>query len=136
MNLYGIMSDEVEAYWPLILPLLEKPFVRMKMYLDYDIEYVLEQIKAAKMQCWVAHEKDEVIAVFITQILVRPKRKILYVPFIGAKRGTIKHWIGALDYFKAFAAETGCDVVKGIGRKGWERELCPDSVKLEYEFKV
>ena len=136
MNLYGIQSSDIAMYWPVVAPLVMKPFVRLEAYKDYDVEDVLENIRAGKQQCWIAHEDDRVTAVFITQIIVRKKRKVLFVPLIGAETGTIKQWIGAIEVFKAFADEKGCDAILGIGRKGWEKVLNPDRVRIEYEFKV
>lgn len=136
MNLHGIHPDEISVYWPHILPLLNKPFVRMELVKDYDTDYVYERVKDARMQCWIAHKNDQITAVFVTQVIENPKRKILTIPYVGAETGTIDTWIEAIDTFKAFAKENGCEAVRGWGRKGWERVLKPDSVRIEFDIEV
>lgn len=136
MNLHGIQPDEIMIYWPYIQPLLNKPFVRMELLKDYDVEYVLEEVKAQRMQCWIAHSNDKIDAVFVTQIINHPKRKILTIPYVGAEPGTIDTWIEAIDVFKAFAKENGCAAIRGWGRKGWEKVLKPDSVRIEFDIEV
>jgi hypothetical protein len=136
MNLYGIQPDEITVYWPYILPLLAKPFVRMELLKDYDPSYVLGEVKAKRMQCWIAHANDKIDAVFVTQIISHPKRKILTIPYVGAETGTIDTWIDAMDTFKAFAIEHGCAAIRGWGRKGWEKVLKPDSVRIEFDIEV
>ena len=136
MNLHGIQPDEIMAYWPLVVPLLEKPFTRMELLKDYDVGYVLDEVKAKRMQCWIAHSGDKIDAVFVTQIINNPKRKLLTIPYVGAERGTIDTWIDAMDTFKAFAKEHGCTAIRGWGRKGWERVLHPDSVRIEFDIEV
>ena len=76
------------------------------------------------------------IAVFVTQMIKHPKRKILTIPYVGAENGTIDTWIEAMDTFKAFAKEHGCEAVRGWGRKGWEKVLKPDSVRIEFDIEV
>jgi len=136
MNLYGIHPKEISVYWPYILPLLNKPFTRMEILKDYDTSYVLGEVKAKRMQCWIAHENDKITAVFVTQIINNPKRKILTIPYVGAESGTIDTWIEAMDVFKAFAKEHGCTAIRGWGRKGWEKVLKPDSVRIEFDIEV
>jgi len=136
MNLAGIHPDEIDLFWPHIIPLLDKPFVRMEIVKDYDTDYVLEQVKNHMMQCWIAHEDDKITAVFITQIVQHPKRKLLTIPYVGAINGTIKTWIDAMDTFKAFAKEKDCEAIRGWGRKGWEKVLKPSSVRIEFDIEV
>ena len=135
-NLYGIQPEEITVYWPYILPLLNKPFTRMEIVKDYDVGYVLEEVKAKRMQCWIAHADDKIDAVFVTQIINNPKRKLLTIPYVGAESGTIDTWIDAMDTFKAYAKEHDCAAIRGWGRKGWEKVLKPDSVRIEFEIEV
>ena len=136
MNLYGIQPEDITVYWPYILPLLAKPFVRMELLKDYDPSYVLGEVKAKRMQCWIAYANDKIDAVFVTEIIDFPKRKILTIPYVGAETGTIDTWIEAMDTFKAFAKEHGCAAIRGWGRKGWEKVLKPDSVRIEFDIEV
>lgn len=135
-NLHGIQPDQLPIYWPYVLPLLEKPFIRLELFKDYGTDYVLEQVRALKMQCWIAHEDNKITAVFITQVLDNPNRKVLAIPYVGAESGTIDTWIDAMDTFKAFARENGCTIIRGWGRKGWEKVLKPDSVRIEFDIEV
>ena len=108
----------------------------MELVKDYDTDYVYERVKDARMQCWIAHEDDRITAVFVTQVIKNPKRKILTIPYVGAENGTIDTWIEAIDTFKDFAKEHGCEAVRGWGRKGWEKVLKPDSVRIEFDIEV
>jgi len=136
VNLHGIQPDEIEMAWPLIQPLLEKPFVRMEILKDYDTEYVFDCLKDQTMQAWVAHDNDRITAVFVTQVNVFKKRKVLSIPFVGAEFGTIDTWIEAIDTFKEFAKANDCSAIRGWGRKGWEKVLKPDSVRIEFDIEV
>jgi len=136
MNLHGIQAEEIGLYWPHIVPLLNKPFVRMEVVKDYDVDYLLKMLRDSMMQCWIAHENDKIIAVFITQIHSYPKRNVLSIPFVGAENGTIDTWIDAMDTFKEFAKENDCSAIRGWGRKGWEKVLHPDSVRIEFDIEV
>lgn len=136
VNLYGIQPEEITVYWPYILPLLNKPFTRMEIIKDYDVGYVLGEVKAKRMQCWIAHADDKIDAVFVTQIINNPKRKLLTIPYVGAESGTIDTWIDAMDTFKAFAKAHDCAAIRGWGRKGWAKVLKPDSVRIEFDIEV
>lgn len=136
-NLYGIQPEEITVYWPYILPLLNKPFTRMEILKKYyDIDHVLEEIKAKRMQCWIAHADDKIDAVFVTKISPHPKGSVFEIPLVGAEKGTINAWIDAIDVFKAFAKEHGCSMVKGCGRLGWVKVLKPDIVQTEFYIEV
>ena len=134
--LHGVQPEEIDPLWPLLEPLLLKPLVRTEIIKDYDTSYVRDMMKDYKMQCWIAHEEDKINAVFITQIDDYPKRKVLSIPLVGAVNGTIDTWIGAMDTFKEFAKAHDCEAIRGWGRKGWEKVLKPDSVRIEFDIEV
>lgn len=136
MNLHGLSPKEVQQYWQYIEPLLSKPFTRMEIIKDYDTDYVYDQLMENRMQCWISHENEKLTAVFITQINIFPKRKVLSIPYVGAVNGTIDTWIDAIEVFKDFAKANDCGAVRGWGRKGWERVLKPDSVRIEFDIEV
>lgn len=132
----GLTYDDALELWPLIEPLIEKPLVRTGAIKDFHPADILELIKSQAMQCWLIYDDDEVLCVAITQILAYPRRKVLGIPFVGAKPGTIKRWLQHMDVMEAFAIEHGCTAIRGWGRKGWEKVMNPDVVRVEFDIEV
>jgi hypothetical protein len=134
--LMGLQPDEVDDFWPHVKPFIEKAMIRTGVIHDYDPEYVLDQLKTLRMQCWIGHEGSDIKVVHITTIDEFPKRRVLGIPFVGAQEGSIDDWIGHIEIFKEFAKAHGCSVVRGWGRKGWERKLNPNTVRIEFDIEV
>lgn len=134
--LIGLQPGEVEEFWPHVRPFIEKAMARTGILKSYDPEYVFEKLKTFEFQCWIGHSNKQIKVVHITTIEVKPKRKILCIPFVGAVEGTIEDWIDHLEVFKEFAKAHGCTTVRGYGRKGWEKVLQPDDVRIEFDIEV
>jgi hypothetical protein len=134
--LNGVLSSEAAEWWPMCAPLLEKALTRTGACEDYSTDDLLELVQNREMQLWVMHDGDAILAAFLTQIMVFPRRKVLGIPFLGAKRGTYKRWLGHLDSVKEFAREHGCAAIRGWGRRGWEKRLNPYKVLAEFDVEV
>lgn len=134
--LIGLQQNEIEPFWPYVKPFIEKAMRRTGVDKDYDPEFVLNQLLTNKMQCWVGHKDQEIRVVHVTAIDEYPKRRVLGIPFVGAVGGSIDEWIDHIEVFKEFAREHECQAIRGWGRKGWEKVLDPDVVRIEFDIEV
>lgn len=134
--LAGIAAEEVELYWPLVEGLIEKAMKRTGLLNTLGPADFLEYLQERKMQLWIAHKADRVIAVAITEILVFPKARVIGVPILGAVRGSIKDWFKHVETIKDFGREHGCTYLRGWGRKGWEKLLKPDICRIEFDLEI
>ena len=131
----GIPHDEIEEWWPALAPLVRKPLEHEKVK-ELTTDDILDRIKSRDMQCWIAHEDGQILSVGITEIIEYPQRRVLGLPFLGAVKGSIDHWFEYFEVIKDFARAHDCDVVRIWGRKGWERVMKPDHVRIEADFEV
>lgn len=134
--LIGIPAGEAEEWWPLCEPLIEKALTRTQAIDDFLPSDLLKAVQTRDMQLWVVHDGGSVLCAAMTEVLVFPRRKVLGLPFLGAKPGSFRHWLFYFDTIKAFAREQGCTAVRGWGRKGWEKWLDPYAVRVEFDCEV
>lgn len=132
----GLPADDAEQLWPDLAPLYAKALKRTGADKDYSTDDILTLVKSQDMQCWFVHDRLRVVCAVITQILVYPQRKVLGVVLVGALPGTIKSWLDHIEVMKNFARDHGCTALRGWGRKGWERALNPDVVRVEFDIEV
>ena len=117
-------------------PMLDKALTRTGLDKDWSTESLLQLCQSGEMQCWVAHENDEILVVALTEIVEYPLRKVLGIPFVGAKRGSIRRWLGHLEMLKDYARENDCEAIRGGGRFGWKRAIKPDVARFEFDIEV
>lgn len=134
--LFPLRSDEIDAFWPKIGHLVEKPLTTPPEDRNYSIDDIRDALRSKDMQCWVAHDGQKILAVAITEVVCFPRRKVLYIPFVGAETGSIDLWLGHMEAMKAFAREMGCEAVRGGFREGWVRKLKPDTKRVEFEIQL
>ena len=134
--LFPIGGHEIDDFWPKIRHLIEKPLARTKADRDFAPEDVRQAIRDGTMQCWIAHDGENILVVGITEVLCYPRRKVLGIPFVGAERGTLDHWIDHMEAMKAYAREMGCSAIRVWGRDGWVKMLNPDVKRLEADIEV
>ena len=131
-----VKGCDVEQIWETIEPLIAKAMMRTGVIKSFDPEFVKLQVLSERWQCWVGTENDAIKVVYITFIENFPKRKVLEIPLVGAIDNLIDMWIDHIEVFKNFAKAHGCSAVRGGGRKGWEKKLNPDAVRIEFEIEV
>lgn len=134
--LFGISADEIDYWWDQVEPLIHKPLWRTGAIREYESDDILRFIKTRDMQCWIAHDGAEILAVGVTEIVQYPRRNVLAIVTVGAKNGSIDAWIDHLDTLKAFAERHDCGVIRAWGRKGWAKKLKPDAVRIEFDIEV
>jgi hypothetical protein len=118
--LMGVQSELLPKYWHMLAPLIDRAVQSTEC--DYDIDDVYKRALTKECQVWAWIEENEVCACFVTEIIIRPKRKILTVPLIGG-RG-LKAWRNGVDEtLGAYGKSHGCEYMEGYARKGWLRVL-------------
>jgi len=80
---------------------------------------MLEALRDGSTQLWVA-VADEVEAVFITQIVHRPRKTVAEV-LIGTGTGYERWYEKFIAVFEAWARSNGATRVRLIAREGWKR---------------
>ena len=70
---------------------------------------------------WLAWEHPNIVGCAITQIGFTQNSKACVVIACGGEH--IKTWIDGLDRIEDYARTEQCDVVRILGRKGWQRIL-------------
>lgn len=134
--LVGLAHDDVVQMWDDIKPLYERALVKTGAINDFLPEDILEAIEARDMQGWIVHDRHQIICAVATQILVYPRRKVFGIVLVGAEPGTISSWLQHFDILKDFALAHGCSAIRGWGRKGWEKTMNPDTVRIEFDIEV
>jgi len=116
----GVLSGDLEATWPLVVPLLEPVVLRSRG------KESLVELRAAlgtgSKQLWVWCSDAGVRALAITDVAVYPAARICRISICtGERRG---EWLApGLAAIEAWAREQGCDAVEPFCRPGWKREL-------------
>jgi hypothetical protein len=93
-----------------------------------NVTEIFSDIMEGKMLLWVIFEYNieaantEFMAFACTSIREYPKRRMLYIDYIGGDH--MEKWIGNLnETLSTFGASQECDGLESTGRRGWERPL-------------
>jgi hypothetical protein len=109
-------------YGSVILPLLTKAVDRGLE--RYSLTDVCEAIDKQLMQLSVAVIDNEIVAVFVTEVINYPQAKALRAVFTGGER--VDEWLADFDaYLDEGARAVGADLVEMHGRLGWLKKLRP-----------
>lgn len=122
MELIKINSNAIEATWPYVKDLVQKPLDRTLG--ERNLEDVYNSLIHGQTILWIAANKEEgIMGVMITQIVYHPQYKVLALPLIGAKPHTINKWF--LKSWEKdspllqYARENNCKRIEGYARDGW-----------------
>lgn len=124
IELSGVMPQHIPLIADKILPYLRnvEPWTKGR----YLAEDMLHECETGLSWMFVAYEPGEelenlnILGVVIVTIAVYPRRKLLFVKFIGGDK-TRLYRQDMYDLLKKFAVENGCDGIEGAGRIGWTR---------------
>lgn len=133
---HGIPAERVDAIWPEVSRYLQQALDRTGTSADYGVEDIYKGLKARDYQCWIVVESGDIISAGITQIVIYPKRKILTIPLVGSRKGTLQSWLPYLETLKDYGRAYGCSAIRGWGREGWKKVLPVDSLKIEFELEI
>lgn len=119
----GIRSQDVRQYADLLAPLISKPLKRTDAGKYYSVQDVLDKCASAEWQCWIAWHGLTIDAVFVTYIAPFPTGFRSFVVYLVGG-SNIDEWLDvAWVTFKAYAKQSGCGEINGLGRPGWTRAL-------------
>lgn len=79
-----VATSLIDDIWPKIVPHLEKGREYWEDY--YELEDILDFLKAGRMQLWVGVSNKEIHIVMLTCINVFPKAKFLHLIYAGGSR--------------------------------------------------
>ena len=116
----GVPSGDLEAAWPLVVPLLER-VVRRSRGKESLVE-LRAALGAGAKQLWVWCSDAGVQALAVTDIAVYPAARICRISICTgeARREWLTPGLAAIE---AWAREQGCDAIEPFCRPGWKREL-------------
>jgi len=120
IEIMQIPSALVPSVWPLALPLLEGPIEMTKgCYLPEDVSMFCQ---GGEMQLWLAVDGEDVLAAYVTEIAVYPRKKRVRATFAGAKPHTLEKWLESMvNAIEAWSKIWGCEGIEAMGRKGWTK---------------
>lgn len=117
VELKTVQSKDIESVWKEVEPLLLR-------ICDEDQDVTLENLKNSltkrEQQLWTAVDQ-EIIAVAVTQVDVRPNTKVCVL--YGCAGNGIDSWVHFVTAIENWARDIGCDFTEVRGRKGWEKVL-------------
>lgn len=114
--LRGIEAHELDAFWPLAEPLIEKALVYAP---DWTTSSILEDLKQGRKQLYLTRPSCDLA--LVTSIEIRPRAKVLA---IWACAGHMpENWEEILEGLEQWGRSLGCTAVEAAGRPGWARRL-------------
>ena len=123
LQVTGINHRVVERGWqggrPFVVGALEDGQGEM------TIGDVLMLLGERKMQLWVVHDGENVVAAGVTEIAEFPRRKICICRLFSSKHDNLSEMLPLFQTIKEWAAANGCDGIEVHGRRnmGWARKL-------------
>lgn len=115
-----VMSAQVGHVWGAVEPFVSRAIVRSDGgYASVD---VLARLRDQRMQLWTGYADGRLEAAAITEIVVRPRKKVLRIVAMAGRDAPA--WIETgMPMLEAFGRESGCKDIEMQGRRGWERLL-------------
>jgi hypothetical protein len=117
LELLGVDPALIDRLWPDLLPFLEPAIARCGgLYLPEDVK---EFCVDTKMQLWAVVRDDAIAGALVTEVVVYPRRKCLWIAFAGG--AGIHDCPEITDILADWAAMLGCTAIRAEGRRGWVR---------------
>ena len=135
MYLSGIAQKDINDVWPDVAPMIEDALAHGSS--DFELQDVYEWLLRGDQQLWIVHDGDseKIFAVVVTQIQHSSRCKFCNI-FIctGESR---EMWQDQIYIIEDWAKSLGCDRMKMMARKGWQKVLKDYEVKhVELEKKL
>jgi ribosomal protein L5 len=119
MDLHIVPIEALESQKTAVSPYVDSFVERANG--RFDSEDVFERIKEGFWSLWIVHEKFEIRAVLMTQIIKYPKLKELQIIMCVGENH--KDWYHLVNKMKDFARSSGCKKIVAITRPGWEKVM-------------
>ena len=92
----------------------------MRYHEAMDAEDLLALVILGHMTMIVAAVDDKITGVFVVRVQGFPRKRVCEVVAVAGKNGATRSWIKEmLSFLEEWAAKLDCDLIAGIGRKGW-----------------
>ena len=122
MKLIKIEANDVEATWPYVKDLLQKPIDRNLG--EYSLEDAKKWLVNDQWHLWViVSETDGIVVAATTQFIDFPMERRLGIFLIGSKKNTMKHWLELAwkedSPLFEFAKKNAVKRFQGCARDGW-----------------
>ena len=117
--LKGIVAKDVPSVWEKVAPMIQRAIDKGNG--DENIYDVRTEIDKRNAQLWVNEVNGEIIAAAVTKILVKPRKKICSLAYVGGEG--LKEIINLQGDMVKWAKDNGCSCFEGYARKGWTRVL-------------
>jgi hypothetical protein len=119
--LVRIMPDQIDSWTDKIYPHFEK--ISKNSNGKCLPEDILLGIQCAKMECWIILEEKTILSVFLTRMVLYPRRKICeYLACVGERW---KDWMYLLKEIDVWAKDQGCDGMEALAPQKW-RPVFPE----------
>lgn len=116
----GVPSAQVGHVWQAVAPMLERAIRHGDG--GYEVADLLSSVRSTDMQLWLGYANGRLEIAAVTEIALRPRKKVLRVVALAGKK--IDAWINdGLPVIEAFGRAKGCEEIEMQGRKGWLRKL-------------
>jgi len=126
-TLHGIPNNKVDDVWSVCAKQLRPALERTD---DYELEDIHTHIQERDMQLWVIKNNKEIVASFITEIIVFPNQRILSLPYLGGR--DCKRWLHLLPIVEDFGKSKQCEKLRFYIRDGWKKRLNIKEFNQEY----
>jgi len=102
----------------------------MRYHPAMDVNDLLVSLESNMVAMFAAIVNNELQGCFIVNVEEFPRRRICNIVSVAGKNGSTRGWIdNMLSSVEEWATSRGCDMIAGIGRKGW-------MVAKSYGYKV
>lgn len=118
VDLVCVDPSLVAKVWPHARELVKSAIERTDLCNFADIE---KEVLSGLQLLWLAWNGTAIEAAAVTQLVLIGGRKICIIVACGG-RGR-KRWLPLISGLEQFAKNEGCQSVRIIGRKGWQRVL-------------
>lgn len=115
-----VTPNAIETAWRSAGPLLAKPISMSQGC--FEPEDVVYACQLGNMNLWLAHDGEEVVAAYVTEVTSYPRKRVVRAVFAGGKPHTMDQWLDPMiDAIEFWARRIGCMAITAMGRKGWAR---------------
>ena len=132
-----VLPSDLDAFLPSVRKLLGKAVKRHER--NVGMEDIISDLYAGRSALWLVYIGDTLVAAITTSIVRHPRRKVLFIEFVGGSR--MKEWMEyVLNMLAHVAKETGLEAIEADGRKGFEwhckRQNAFKVVSTRYEMEL
>ena len=132
-----VLPSDLDQFLPSVRRLLGKAVKRHER--NVGMEDIISDLYAGRSALWLVYIGDTLVAAITTSIVRHPRRKVLFIEFVGGTR--MKEWMEyVLNMLTHVAKETGLEAIEADGRDGFKwhckRQDAFKAVSTRYEMEL